>query len=618
MVCCWFRPISFVGVLSTFVVSVLMFPSILGLVQGASTSGAFKRSFLAVSKRAFTSSKSRIPLAFGSQWASQLGSRKCAIVSSASTPSPAWARCLSTDDTETTEPSSDGTYESVDGFFSPQEDFESIGITNNVLLERLQKMKLDRPSAVQAAAYNAIESGKDVTIGAETGSGKTFAYLLPILNDIINRKESAENGDIGYDYARTFVLVPNKELVQQVVRMAQTLCGGKRCLVYGKVDDSIMDDSNDGQDDTNVVRLAIMPGGLKEPTDFPPFRNAIGLGGKEDPVDIVISTPAALGPLALKPKYIDLFADVQTLVVDEADMLLDGAYIRQLNDVLMGFRRADRLDASHELQKTQHVFVAATLPDMGLKSVDAYLQKRFPYATRVTMAGMHNACHYGLSERTQWFEIESKKERMEKLTQLLSTPRDSDGQGLQGEKVIVFLNSVNDVDGANTALERAGLSTVPYHAKLPLSERTANLDKFRRYDPQDPDSDPSTVPILVSTDLASRGLDVPGVTAVVQLQFALNVVAHLHRMGRCGRAGKRDGRGIIFYSSQEGELVEVIRNAEQEQERMALVQDVDDIEDDEEKAARGTVKNAFSRKRAFTKKRKKARRNERSPAIESD
>jgi len=595
-----------------------MFSSTLRLVQGS------KRSLLAVSKRNLTSRGGRVPLAFGSKWPSsqqQGNNKKCTIASPISMYSPSWSRSMTTDDTETMETSGDGTYDSVDGFFSPQEDFESIGVTNKVLLERLEQIKLERPSAVQAAAYNAIESGEDVTIGAETGSGKTFAYLLPILNDIMNRKQSAENGDVGYDYARAFVLVPNKELVQQVVRMAQILCGGKQCLVFGKVDDSILSDTVDSQDsvdNSNVVRLAIMPGGLKEPTDFPPFRNAIGLGGQEEPVDIVISTPAALGPLALKPKYIDLFADVQTLVVDEADMLLDGAYIRQLNDVLMGFRRADRLDASLGVAKTQHVFVAATLPDFGLKSVDAYLQKRFPYATRVTMAGMHNARHYGLSERTQWFEIESKKERMEKLIQLLSTPRDSNGEGLQGEKAIVFLNSVNDVDGANTALERAGLSTVPYHAKLPLSERTANLDRFRRYNPQDPDADNSAVPILVSTDLASRGLDVPGVTAVVQLQFALNVVAHLHRMGRCGRAGKRDGRGIIFYNSQEGELVEVIRNAEQEQERMALVQDVDDIEDDEENANRGTVKNAFSRKRAFTKKRKKARRNERPPSDESD
>ena len=116
--------------------------------------------------------------------------------------------------------------------------------------------------------------------------------------------------------------------------------------------------------------------------------------------------------------------------------------------------------------------------------------------------------------------------------------------------------------------------------------------------------------MLVCTDLASRGLDIPGVTAVVQLQFAGNVVSHLHRMGRCGRAGNRDGRGIIFYGPQEADLVAVVRDAEKEQSRMELSQDVEEELEDEENnnEEAGKVKRAFSRKRGFTKKRKKERR----------
>eukprot|EP00957_Ditylum_brightwellii_P170051 12944090-Ditylum_brightwellii.AAC.1 len=92
---------------------------------------------------------------------------------------------------------------------------------------------------------------------------------------------------------------------------------------------------------------------------------------------------------------------------------------------------------------------------------------------------------------------------------------------------------------------RGGINAVPYHAKIQLAERSSNLDKFRRYKAEmddglfptdENDEGNDAVPVLVCTDLAARGLDVPGVTAVVQLQFAGNVVAHLHRMGRCGRA----------------------------------------------------------------------------------
>ena len=162
---------------------------------------------------------------------------------------------------------------------------------------------------------------------------------------------------------------------------------------------------------------------------------------------------------------------------------------------------------------------------------------------------------------------------------------------------------------------------MPYHAQVPLEERASNLDKFRRYKAPNnnkfEENDDDTVPVLVCTDVASRGLDIPGVTAVVQLQFATNVVIHLHRMGRCGRAGNSDGRGIIFYSSSERELVDVIRDAEGQQSAMALAQDVEDmddvdIEDDEKPRDKGKVKKAFSRKRGFTKKRKKEKRDARN------
>jgi superfamily II DNA/RNA helicase len=274
----------------------------------------------------------------------------------------------------------------------------------------------------------------------------------------------------------------------------------------------------------------------------------------------------------------------------------------------MGFRRADRLDAGtmEGAPKTQHIFCAATLPDVGLKSVDAYLQRKFPFATRIQTDRMHNARHYGLAHATRWNMVETKKERMDMLVELLHSEV-KDG-GLKAEKVMVFLNSVEDVEGAHQALMQRGIEAVPYHAKVSLDDRSRNLDRFRRYrngnaEPSGGDHD--AVSVLVCTDLASRGLDVPGVTAVVQLQFSGNVVSHLHRMGRCGRAGQRIGRGIVFFNEAEADLVEVVKVAEAQQERMQLEQDV--MEEDEANEI-GKVKDAFSRKRGFTKKRKKLRR----------
>lgn len=513
--------------------------------------------------------------------------------------------------------------------------FASMGVTSPILLSRLEALGHKQPTAVQAAAFGAIASQssnkqQDVTIGAETGSGKTLAYLLPIMNDILIRKQ--EQPLMSYDYARALILVPNKELVQQVLRMAQSLAGGGTNLADGDHDES------------TIVRLATLPGGLRDPLDFRPFRDSIGLGGKQPPVDIVISTPASVGPWGLKPMHINMFADIQTLVVDEADMLLDGGYLRPLENVLMGFRRADRLMESPvvtDLQqqqgddnkdttssslllgsrKTQHVFVAATLPDSGLRSVDAYLVKKFPYALRVTMKGMHSARHYGLKEKTVWYEMNEKKERLQQLLQLLETPppsNNNDGNegvgGLANQKIMVFVNTVEDADNVNEALQRANVRSLAYHAKIPIDERSVTLDRFRRFDSNNSNDDDDTVNVLVSTDLGARGIDVPGVNVVVQLQFAGNVVAHLHRMGRCSRAGQRNGRGIVFYGEQEQDLIKVVQTAEEEQETMVLVQDVDfDASDNidgegSSSSSSGTVQKAFSRKRGFTKKRKKLQR----------
>lgn len=179
---------------------------------------------------------------------------------------------------------------------------------------------------------------------------------------------------------------------------------------------------------------------------------------------------------------------------------------------------------------------------------------------------------------------------------------------------MIFLNSVDDVESVHQALIQRGIDAVPYHAKISLHDRTEYLNRFRRYNKDDSENHAdSAVPVLVCTDLASRGLDVPGVTAVVQLQFSGNVVSHLHRMGRCGRAGQRTGRGIVFYDEHESELVEVVQNAERQQEKMQLEQDVDDSRLDDgvnsnKDDDQGKIKRAFSRKRGFAKKRKKLRR----------
>ena len=542
--------------------------------------------------------------------------------------------------------------------------FEELGL-HPVLLERIRTLGLNDPTPIQSATIRAFPSGRDLIVGSETGSGKTYAYLLPLLNDVLMRRREEKKVGGGnnyrpYDYARALVLVPNKELVQQVVRMALPLAGGPTALLTSSATASSSPtpraEEKDHDDDSfdALIRLAVVPGGLNEPEDFRPIREA--MAGTSLPPDLLFATPAAFATLGVKPKHIALFADIETLIVDEADLCVDGGYVRLVEQVLLGFKRADSLcgnrgttetddhrSSSHRdtdredgetattklvlrpLRRTQHVFVAATLPNYGLRSVDRWIDKRFPRAIRVQLSDMHRPRHSGLTQATDWRCVESKRERLRQLVELLQ----GDG-ALAKDKTMVFCNSVNDVDGAAEALRLAGVSAAAYHAKLPVAERTAALERFRKDDSGSGDSGDETAAggVLVCTDLAGRGLDVPNVTAVVQLQFAGNAVAHLHRMGRCGRTGsaRPGGRGVIFYSESERDLVQVLQRAEREQEQLALPGDVPDddlssLEGGADLAAseygrdeasdkppeRGTVERAFSRKRGFTKKRKKLR-----------
>eukprot|EP00934_Nitzschia_sp_Nitz4_P000172 Nitzschia sp. Nitz4//scaffold414_size9364//7244//9088//NITZ4_009101-RA/size9364-processed-gene-0.6-mRNA-1//-1//CDS//3329551356//172//frame0 len=541
----------------------------------------------------------------------------------------------STPNDTTTTTTTTTTSESSPSIFSTPSTFQSIGIQSPVLLDRLQALGFHQPTRIQeetvpqwhSTTTNAQDStsssaaSNTLILGSETGSGKTLAYLLPLLDQLLLAKQKPSAVELE-PLAKAIILVPNKELIQQVLRMAIPLCGTRveEVIAWGggvpMPTTTNMTKVGGGRKDT--IRLAVLPGGLMEPNDFPPFQHA------EDPtVDILITTPASLGPWGLKPKHVSFFADVETLVIDEADMLLDGGYRKPLERVLVGFQRADKLHL--DKTPTRRVFCAATLPDMGLKSVDSFLKHKFPRAQRLCMSGMHQARHFGLKQPTQWVgPLETKKERMDDLIELLRTPI-VDG-GLQGEKVMIFLNSVGDVEGASGALARAGFDAVEYHAKLKLDERSHNLDRFRAYNsPTVPEElvtvesvgkssnshrDTSPVPILICTDLASRGLDIPGVTAVVQLQFSGNVVSHLHRMGRCGRAGQRIGRGIVYYGSTEAELVEMVRDAEDQQERMLLPGDVEDVVVEEgggeaNHKSKGNIDKAFSRKRGLSRKRKK-------------
>ena len=457
------------------------------------------------------------------------------------------------------------------GTFGDHVPFASLGLSP-WLTTALEAAGKPVSTHIQALSLPPILAGEDVIIGSETGAGKTLAYLIPLLDlarraaparaeekaremeYYLERKAAAKldagSGgdnrlsslaeDFPWEAPFALVLVPNRQLSDQVLRMAK----------------DVLSSCGDG---AGIPKVDALVGAVEEWPYHPKTRPA---------PDVLVCTPATLSYF---DRDIGLFSRVATLVVDEADMLLEGDYGRHLDRILVAFKRADRLHATRTERPTQYVLSAATLPTYGLKSVEELVKKRFPTATRVNTDLMHR--HH--PKLTQAF-IEAPEALPAKIEMLLRLLEKLQAKATAASgplpKTMIFVNTAQAATRVQDSLAQAGFPSVPFHKEVKAaSEREDNLRQFRE----------NEVPLLVCTDLASRGLDIPDVKQVIQVEFAPNVVQHLHRIGRAVRAG-REGRAVNFYDVGSEDLVESLQLAGEE-----------------------SLDRSFSRQRGFRKKIKK-------------
>ncbi|CAN0306681.1 unnamed protein product, partial [Pylaiella littoralis] len=431
-------------------------------------------------------------------------------------------------------------------FFGDRVPFSDLGLSP-ALCGHLEALGIGHSTAVQAAAVPGILSGEDLIVGAETGSGKTLAYLLPIVERVLRGHAIAKglpNELLGNArgwpmFPDVIVLVPNKELCEQV---HSVLKGILKAL--------------DADGNTDVTAAAMYGSSYEYP--FSPNKPA---------PSILVCTPSFLHKYT-NMKAIPLFCKATTLVMDEADMLMEGSYKKQLDDILVAFRRADRVQVEEEslvdgqikmrgIDKTQYVLAAATLPTYGLKSVDQYIKRAFPEARKIQQVHMHRhhpaiqqastpgkAC---AGERQEFVEVGGQV--FDKIQAVIDLLRES-GSETDTSRTMVFTNTAASCKRAYEALSEEGFSVVPYHKETVPLERLANLHALRS----------GRAKILVCTDLAARGIDVPSVTNIVQMEMATNVVQHLHRLGRAARAG-RTGKATNFYDDSTKDLVNSIMEA---------------------------------------------------------
>ncbi|XP_073011198.1 DEAD-box ATP-dependent RNA helicase 22 [Typha latifolia] len=495
-----------------------------------------------------------------------------------------------------------------DDFFAQEGvSWKSLGVSDR-LCGALEKASLYKPSLVQAACVPRILTGKDVVIAAETGSGKTYGYLVPLIDKLCGMPNPCEEANVSYKISEShsifLVLCPNVMLCEQVVYMAK----------------SLLNESSEP-----LLKIAAVCGQKGWPAARP---------------DIVVSTPAALLNYLFefdpeKRHRESFLRDVKFVVFDEADMLLCGSFQNQIIRLIDMFRYEEKLlsrndessksnsineasgshaefhfdddklvnynlevevddadgveplameDNSIETTRTkdwrrvrkvyrrskQYIFVAATLPQSGKKTAGGLLKRMFPDAVLVSGSYLHR--HNPRLEQ-RWIEVTADTQ----VDALLDAVESSYKNKLQDfdvspSRTMVFTNTVDAAESVATILQRVGTQCILYHSESSLEERMNNLHLFR-----------ANGGVLVCTDAAARGLDIPNVSHVIQAEFATSAVDFLHRVGRTARAGQ-SGTVTSLYTKSNHDLVNAVRQAE------SLGQ---------------PVENAFSRKRSFRNKLKK-------------
>ncbi|MGJ7493048.1 DEAD/DEAH box helicase [Variovorax sp. ZT4R33] len=329
------------------------------------------------------------------------------------------------------------------------------------------------PTPIQREAIPAVLAGRDVLASARTGSGKTAAFALPLLQQLLDRRH-----ETGRDLP-ALVLVPTRELAAQV---AETLRALAQTLPAR-------------------LRIALIHGGVSINPQLMALR-----GG----ADVVVATPGRLldvvGHNALR------LGAVRTLVLDEADRLLDLGFDEELQRILA------LLPA-----RRQTLLFSATFPPAIEALAGAVLRDPLRIDLPVEPESAPDIAQRAI-------EVDPPRR-----TQLLAKLVKDEGWA----RVLVFVATKHAAEIVADKLRKAGLEAEPFHGVLSQGKRTQVLTDFKA----------SRVQVVVATDLAARGIDVVQLPAVVNYDLPRSAVDHVHRIGRTGRAGER-GVALSFVSPE--------------------------------------------------------------------
>lgn len=348
------------------------------------------------------------------------------------------------------------------------------------ILRGIKKAGYTRPTPIQAAAIPHVMQGKDLTAIAQTGTGKTAAFLLPMLH-----RYHLLQGEGRLRGTKALILVPTRELALQIHENVRTFSQHL------------------------PVRVAAIYGGIDEESQLRALRRG---------VHIVIATPGRLMHLAGDLK-LD-FRDLETLVLDEADRMLDMGFLKDIETIV-----------SNLPARRQTLMFSATFP----KPIES-LAKRFQH--RPEMVRIGDQTNPADTVEQNIYEVANHLKGA-LLVELLRQP------GF--EKVLVFARLKDGANRITDLLKQEGVKVVKLHSSRTQEQRIQALQDFKD----------GKARVLVATDIVARGIDIDGVTHVINHDFPVNAEDYIHRIGRTGRA-EMTGEAISFVPEGDLNLLHIL------------------------------------------------------------
>jgi ATP-dependent RNA helicase RhlE len=356
----------------------------------------------------------------------------------------------------------------------PEVSFAELGLAPE-LLEAVRDAGYAHPTPIQRDAIPLALKGRDLIGLAQTGTGKTAAFTLPILQRLKG----------GPRRTRALVLTPTRELAAQVE---------ESFLKYGR---------------HTQIGICAVYGGV--PLD--PQERALRRG-----VDVIVATPGRL--IDHLERHNVTLSDLEVLVLDEADRMLDMGFAPQIN----------RIVAQIPPYRQTLLFSATMLPE-----VEA-LARKYLRKPHVVQVGRRSEAASTVTHAVYPVPRERKSALLVELLR-------NDGM----DSVLIFTRTKHGADRVVRHLERAGIDATALHADKSQAQRTRALDGFRR----------GGTRVLVATDIAQRGLDVTGITHVINYDVPQQPEDYVHRIGRTGRANET-GDAFTFMSTDEIAMVRTI------------------------------------------------------------